>query len=84
MVKRREIIVENKKEYITWESLPDILDAKEIAQQLRISRRRVYELLQLSVQHGGIPYFEIGASKRVEKPDLKQWVAQKKKKNIQN
>jgi hypothetical protein len=32
------------------------------------------------VEHGGIPNFEIGASKRVEKADFKQWIEQLKEK----
>jgi excisionase family DNA binding protein len=77
--KRRGILMKPTKEYITFESLPDILEAKHIAQYLRISRRRVYELCHLSPKHGGIPNFSIGASIRVEKEDFNQWVEQKKK-----
>ncbi len=72
------------KKYITWESLPDTLTALHISQYLGISRRRVYELFQISVDHGGIPNFEIGASKRVDKSDLKNWINQKKSNKIQN
>lgn len=64
-------------EIISWESLPEILTAKHIAGILKISRRRVYELMQIHVEHGGIPNFEIGISKRVEKADLKQWIKRK-------
>ena len=61
--------------------LPDILTAKHIAEYLKISRRRVYELFQLQPEFGGIPNFEIGASKRVDKPDFFNWIeAQKTKK----
>lgn len=72
------------KEYIKWESLPDTLTALHISQYLGISRRRVYELFQISADHGGIPNFEIGASKRVDKSDLKNWINQKKSNKIQN
>jgi excisionase family DNA binding protein len=74
-----EMIVKNKKEFTTWESLPDTLTAAQISQYLRISRRRVYELFQISVEHGGIQSFEIGASKRVDKADFKLWIDQRKK-----
>jgi excisionase family DNA binding protein len=77
--KRRGIIMKTTKEYITLESLPDILEVKYIAQYLRISKRRVYELCHLSPKHGGIPNFSIGASIRVDKEDFKQWLEQKKK-----
>jgi excisionase family DNA binding protein len=68
----------NTAQYTTWESLPDMLEAIHIAQLLGISRRRVYELFQLSVEHGGIPKFKIGATIRVEKLDFKQWIDQRK------
>lgn len=60
--------------------LPDILTAQHIADYLTISRRRVYELFQLSPDHGGIPNFEIGASKRVVKEDFVQWIERMKEK----
>lgn len=65
--------MQNKREFTTWDSLPDTLTAKHIAQFLGISRRRVYELFQIHVNHGGIPNFSIGASKRVDKEDFKKW-----------
>ncbi|MBT2744475.1 helix-turn-helix domain-containing protein [Bacillus sp. ISL-77] len=71
------------KQYTTWESLPETLTAAHIAQFFGISRKTVYELFKLNKEHGGIPNFEIGASKRVEKADLKMWVAiQKQKKSF--
>ena len=72
--------MENTKKFTTWESLPDTLTALHIAQYLGISRRRVYELFQIHIEHGGIPNFEIGASKRVDKADFKQWIEQLKEK----
>ncbi|MDN4526396.1 helix-turn-helix domain-containing protein [Fictibacillus fluitans] len=68
------------KQYLTWGSLPDALTAAHIAEFLCISRKTVYELFKLDVEHGGIPNFEIGASKRVEKADLEIWIAAQKKK----
>ena len=68
------------KQYTTWESLPDTLTAAHIAQFLGISRKTVYELFKLSVEEGGIPNFEIGTSKRVEKSDLEMWIADQKQK----
>ena len=58
--------------------LPEILTAKDIASYLGISRRRVYELLQMSEEAGGIRCFQIGISKRVDKEDFLQWIEQKK------
>lgn len=66
------------KKYTTWESLPEVVTATHIADYFGISRRRVYELFQLKEEFGGIPNFEVGNSKRVEKADLKRWIDQKK------
>ena len=73
--------MENTKKYTTWESLPDTLTAQQISQFLIISRRRVYELFKIHEDHGGIPNLKIGASKRVDKADFKQWITQRKEKN---
>lgn len=76
------LILNKTKQYTTWESLPDTLTAAHIAEFLGISRKTVYELFKLNVEHGGIPNFEIGTSKRVGKSDLEMWIAnQKQKKN---
>ncbi|NEU29179.1 helix-turn-helix domain-containing protein [bacterium LRH843] len=58
--------------------LPNILTAQHIADYLGISRRRVYELLQMSEEAGGIKCIQIGMSKRVDKKDLFRWIEQKK------
>lgn len=60
------------------DELPEILTAQHIATYLGISRRRVYELFQLLPKAGGIPNFEIGTSKRVEKKDFLRWIEVKK------
>jgi hypothetical protein len=59
--------------HIPWESLPDTLTSQHICEILEISRRRVYELFNIHVDHGGIPTFQIGASIKVDKRDLKHW-----------
>lgn len=61
------------------EGLPEILTADLIAKYLGISRRRVYELMRLSPERGGIPGFSIGASKRVDKLDFIEWIESQKK-----
>jgi excisionase family DNA binding protein len=76
--------MENTKKHITLESLPDFLTAQQISELLGISRRRVYELFQIHVNNGGIPVLQIGASKRVEKNDFKQWIVELKKKQKMN
>ena len=61
---------------MTWEDLPDILSASHIADYLQISRRKVYDLQDINPDHGGIPTFRIGASKRVKKKDFEKWLDQ--------
>jgi len=60
-------------------NLPEFLTAKHISGYLNISRRRVYELFQLNPKFGGIPYFSIGSSKRVDKKDFIHWISIRKK-----
>ena len=60
------------------DELPEILTAQHIADYLGISRRRVYELFQLKPDFGGIPNFDIGNSKRVEKKDFFEWIYARK------
>lgn len=62
--------------------LPEILTAKDISGYLGISRRRVYELLQIHPNNGGILNFEIGFSKRVHKDDFEKWIENQKEKKI--
>lgn len=59
-------------------NLPQILTAQHIANYLGISRRRVYELLQMSEEAGRIKCFQIGISKRVDKDDFFKWIEKKK------
>ncbi|OMF54664.1 DNA-binding protein [Paenibacillus rhizosphaerae] len=67
---------------IHWEELPDVLTAQNISDILGISRRRVYELFQLSPDEGGIPNYEIGISKRADKADVLAWKESLKTKKI--
>jgi excisionase family DNA binding protein len=60
------------------QDLPSILTAQDIADYLRIGRKRVYELMDLSPKHGGIPTFSVGRSRRVEKADFLRWIAERK------
>ncbi|HIW33387.1 MAG TPA: helix-turn-helix domain-containing protein [Candidatus Paenibacillus intestinavium] len=59
--------------------LPKILTAQNIADYLQIGRKRVYELMQLSPNHGGIPTFNVGKSRRVELLDFETWLSQRKR-----
>ncbi|MGE6379219.1 helix-turn-helix domain-containing protein [Peribacillus muralis] len=60
------------------QKLPQILTAQHIAKYLGILRRRVYELLQMSEEFGGIKCFQIGSSRRVDKEDFFKWIEKKK------
>lgn len=60
------------------ESLPDILTAAHIAKYMHFSGRRVYELMDLSPDFGGIRSFRIGRSRRVEKADFIAWLKNRK------
>lgn len=66
----------------TEERLPDILTAQHISDYLGICRRRVYELFQLSPEEGGIPSFDIGLSRRVEKQDFLGWIRSQKESKV--
>jgi excisionase family DNA binding protein len=59
---------------------PEILTAQNIADYLHISRRRVYELFELSPDHGGIPVISIGITKRVRKETFENWLKQRERK----
>lgn len=67
-----------EKRVLTLEALPEIITAQHIADYVCISRRRVYELFQINPEFGGIPNFEIGASKRVQKADFVNWIDARK------
>ncbi|TPG93550.1 DNA-binding protein (plasmid) [Brevibacillus laterosporus] len=54
----------------TLEELPPILTAQHIAKYLHISRRRVYELMELK----DFPLIRIGQSKRVTKEGFLRWL----------
>lgn len=60
------------------DDLPDILTADILSKFLSLSKRRVYELMDISVEAGGIPKMQIGRSKRVFKPDFIKWIEQRR------
>ena len=63
---------------MTANDLPPILTAQHIADFLMISRQRVYELMQLHKAHGGIPNFQIGATRRVDRDEFLAWIEKRK------
>ena len=56
--------------YQLFDDLPDILDARQIALALRISRASAYNLLSST----DFPTLHIGKRKLVMKTDLIQWL----------
>jgi excisionase family DNA binding protein len=54
-----------------------LLKPLEVAAELRISRAKVYELLAMDADDGGIPSIKVGSSTRVPAEALRAWVAKK-------
>lgn len=67
--------------YKLIEELPDVLTADVLAPFLSLSKRRVYELMDINPIAGGIPCLRIGRSKRVLKTDLINWLEKNKEAN---
>lgn len=63
---------ENK--YTCFSDLPDVLTAEIISEFLSLSKRKVYDLMDISQEVGGIPCKRIGKSKRVLKDDFEKWL----------
>lgn len=61
------------------EDLPAILTAQDIAEYLRISERRAYELMGLK----SFPLIQgLGRSKRVTRESFKQWLQSNERKAV--
>ena len=54
-----------------FSDLPDVLDAKTLAQALSISKSSAYALMNLE----DFPTLQLGARKLVTKPDLIAWMS---------
>lgn len=67
-----------KGDYRALDDLPDIITADILANFLHLSKRRVYELMDINPEYGGIPKVQIGRSKRVFKPDFIKWLDQRR------
>lgn len=63
-----------QRDYSHIDQLPDILTAAHIARYVQISKWRVYELMKISPEAGGIPTKCFGRTKRVLKSDLVKWL----------
>lgn len=55
------------------EDLPDVCSPQVCADFLGISRGRVYEYCQLAPEANGIPSYNIGGSRKIDKADLLRW-----------
>ena len=53
-----------------FETMPDVMDAKQLAQALQISKAGAYNLLNSP----GFPTLRIGGRKLVMKHDLVEWL----------
>ncbi len=62
-----------------FDELPDVITAEVLSNFLSLSRRRVYELMDINPCAGGIPCLRIGRSKRVLKTDLENWLYKNQK-----
>jgi len=61
------------------DELPEIITAQHISDYLGISRGKIYTLFQINPASGGIPSFDIGNSKKVEKKDFVAWIEARKR-----
>lgn len=63
--------------------LPDMLTPQDVADYLRRSRRRVYDLLNISPLHGGIKNFPSGIGPKsprlIHKADFAEWIEARKR-----
>lgn len=57
---------------------PEMLTAQNISDYLGISRKRVYEFMNLSKDQGGLVCIKIGITKRVAKEDFVEWIRERK------
>jgi hypothetical protein len=61
------------------EDMPEVLTAQLIAKHLKIARQTVYEYFDKPVELGGIPNYQIGNSRRVDKADFIWFIENRKR-----
>lgn len=71
MPKRLKILVS--------QDLPDICTPQICADFLGISRGRIYEYCQLAPEANGLPSYQIGGSRKIDKKDLLEWKERQKR-----
>ncbi len=60
--------------YELFSELPDIIDAKTLAEALSMSKSGAYNLMS----EPGFPVLRLGGRKLVTKPDLIEWIQSRK------
>ncbi|MGY5341749.1 hypothetical protein ACXFAU_04750 [Paenibacillus glucanolyticus] len=66
-------ITQNPKRVLTRSELPNYLTPKNIHQFTNINLRSVYDLMNKSLDHGGIPAFRIGKSLYSDREEFLKW-----------
>lgn len=56
------------------DDLSDVLKADEISKFLGMSKNKVYDLMKIKPESGGIPTLRIGRNVRVLKVDFVEWL----------
>ena len=63
-----------------FETMPDVMDAKQIAEALQISKAGAYNLLNSP----DFPTLRIGGSKLVMKNELVEWLTEKRENTVKS
>ncbi|WP_438351551.1 hypothetical protein ACP8HI_13450 [Paenibacillus sp. FA6] len=72
---------EDKRKPLSLEELPAHLTAKNIHEFTNISLRKVYELMNMNPEYGGIPSFRIGSKSLLsDRDEFLQWWDKEKEK----
>lgn len=56
-----------------------LITVAEIAKELRVHRQRVYEWLNTPASQGGLPHYQFGSTKRVDREVFNQWLKERMK-----
>lgn len=60
----------SREKITTLDKLPDILSPQQVADYVGIARQRIYDFCQ----YGEIKSFTIGASRKIRKADMMEWL----------
>ena len=73
----------DKKKYHRAEDLPDVITPYIMATYAHIGRSRIYELMDILPEAGGIPSFNVGSTKLAAKEDFLAWIEDRKAEKLQ-